>query len=29
VPEPTDDSRTAYADWPSEFETTKPPWPSP
>jgi uncharacterized cupin superfamily protein len=27
VSEPTDDARTAYADWPDEFEETKLPWP--
>jgi uncharacterized cupin superfamily protein len=27
VTEPTTDSRRAYADWPSESETTKLPWP--
>jgi uncharacterized cupin superfamily protein len=27
VSEPTDDARKAYADWPSEFEETKLPWP--
>jgi hypothetical protein len=27
VSEPTNDARRAYADWPSEFEETKLPWP--
>jgi hypothetical protein len=27
VSEPTDDARTAYAGWTSEFESTKLPWP--
>lgn len=27
VTEPTDDARAAYADWPSESEETKLPWP--
>jgi uncharacterized cupin superfamily protein len=29
VSEPTNDSRTAYAAWPTESETTKLPWPPP